>query len=168
MKQLIQDAAQQIRRIAVAFEAYNTWAQAQLGGNDMGNISIYNGGCDGGLLASEVKHLAINMTIPDSVSVSGGEIITGLPGKYIAVLGGRIGSRAKARISILAGPNLLDLAYTPENSYVLPPTTVNMPHYQLPVGVGLIIEYEAMEAKVVDEPTRYVTGFLKYIEVEVI
>jgi hypothetical protein len=169
MKQLIQDMAQQIRRIAVAAEAFVAQGGGN-GGSGMGNVSIYNGGCDGGLLASEVKHVAINIVLPDDLSLTGEEIILGVTGKYIAVLSGRIGSANKAHILIKAGqpPETLDQTYTPENSYILPPTTVNMPHYQTGIGAGLTIEAEALVEKGVDEPTRYVTGFLKYIEVEIL
>ena len=170
MKQLIQDMAQQIRRIAVAAEAYVAQGGGNGGTGGMGNVSIYNGGCDGGLLASEVKHAFINITLPDDTSTALEDVIAPVTGKYIAVLSGRIGSASKTWIAIKTGlpPETLDKTYTPENSYILPPTTVNMPHYQTAVSAGIFIEAEALAAKGVDEPTRYITGFLKYIEVEVL
>jgi hypothetical protein len=164
--QLVQDMAQQIRRIANAVEAYMA---AQGSNKDMGNVTIYNGGCgDGGLLSSEIKHYAIDMTIPDDTSVAGLTIITPPTGKYIAILGGRVGSATKARVSLLSATTLLDLAFTPENSFVLPPTTVNMPHYVTAVDTGLILQVQALAAKGSGEQTRYLTGFLKYIEVEAV
>jgi hypothetical protein len=164
MKQLIQDIAQQIRRIALAIEnasgatAMRPFIQdiaqqikniveqltrladaatAVPGGDDMTTVNVY--GCNGtGTADQEIKHVLVNILLPEDWSVAYEEIIPPVEGKAIAVVAGRLGSVGKAILWVKTGtpPEPVDMCYFPENSFILPPAN-GLHYYKSPVGGGI-------------------------------
>lgn len=151
MKQLIQDIGKEIRRIANALEKGG-------GSGDMG-VNIYPGDT-GTFITTVLKHQIIDIILQEDVSTQATELIPCPAGKRIAVLGGRVGSKEKCWVAFFDGTTQLDKAYFPTTNYILPPTTVNLPHYMTSADTPLTIKITTLDA---NSAERTVNGFLKYV-----
>jgi hypothetical protein len=148
-----------ITRIAIALEKL---ALGNSGSSDMG-INIYPGDV-GTFVTSVLKHQMIDVILQADVSTQTIELIPCPAGKRVAVLGGRVGSKEKCWFAVFDGATQLDKAYFPTTNYILPPTTVSLPHYMTTSGVALTIKITTLTA---DSAERVVNGFLKYVLMDV-
>jgi len=132
---------------------------AEGGSGDMGGVNIYPGDT-GVFITTVLKHQIIDVILQSDVSTQTVELIPCPAGKRIAVLGGRVGSKEKCWFEVWDAAILLDKAYFPTTNYILPPTTVSLPHYMTSADKPLTIKITTIDA---NSAERTVNGFLKYV-----
>lgn len=159
-----------VHQIAKILTKIATKYLAEETGN-MAGVNVYTGGgCGGALLTSELLHQTVDLALRQDVGTTEDYIIQGVTGKRIAVLGGRLGSKANCTLYVQQGTGdsryVLDSTDLPEIPFVLPPTTETMPHYLLAAGISLYLSVKVLEANPTPADERYIRGFLKYILVD--
>jgi hypothetical protein len=137
---------------------------------NMAGVNVYTGGgCGGALLTSELLHQTVDLALRQDVGITEDFIIQGVAGKRIAILGGRLGSKANCTLFLYDGSSegwMMDSTDLPETPFVLVSVPETMPHYLTGVGQGLYFYVKVLEANPNPADERYIRGFLKYILVD--